>query len=437
MPSEDPGRGSGPRDRDDRDGTGRDREPSDRPASQSGWDESASGPTSANGGTADVGAGRLDDDHPSGPGDEARRPPTPRAIDHAFHVTEVRTEGDRVYYFGHALVSDDLEAAIAPAFRNSGYAISHVERAGEDVVVARPAATGVDGVPWTHLLLFVLTIGSTLIAGSMWFFVNPIQEPTQIWKGWPFSVGIMTVLGVHEMGHYVMTRRHDVDATLPYFIPVPTLIGTMGAVIRMKGSMPDRKALFDIGVAGPIAGLIATIAVTVVGLYLDPVTAPAELANSENAQEIAIGFPPLMHVLSWITGQPLYYDDPLTTVHPVVVAGWVGMFVTFLNLIPVGQLDGGHVVRAIAPEYQATIAAVIPGLLYALAAYLLFVRDLAPRNVTLWLVWGTIALGLAFVGPATPTDDSTDLGWKRTLIGLATFAVGLACFAPVPIAIVS
>ncbi|AGN00567.1 peptidase M50 [Salinarchaeum sp. Harcht-Bsk1] len=435
MPSEDPGRGVGPRDRDGRDGTERDREPSDRrdrSERQSRW-----GAASANGGTADLGPGSLDAEQPGGPGTDANRPPPPSAIDHAFHVTEVRTEGDRVYYFGHALVGDDLEAAITPAFRNAGYAISHVERAGEDVVVARPAASGVDGVPWTHLLLFVLTIGSTLIAGSMWFFVNPIQEPTQIWKGWPFSVGIMTVLGVHEMGHYVMTRRHDVDATLPYFIPVPTLIGTMGAVIRMKGSMPDRKALFDIGVAGPIAGLIATVAVTVVGLYLDPVTAPAELATSENAQEIAIGFPPLLHFLSWLTGQPLYYDDPLTTVHPVVVAGWVGMFVTFLNLIPVGQLDGGHVVRAIAPEYQATIAAVVPGVLYALAGYLLLVRDLAPRNVTLWIVWGTIALALAFVGPATPTDDSTDIGWKRTVVGIATFVVGMTCFAPVPIAIVS
>jgi len=204
----------------------------------------------------------------------------------------------------------------------------------------------------------------------------------------------------------------------------------------MKGRMPDRRALFDIGVAGPIAGLVATVVVTVIGLHLEPVTAPASLAASESSQEIAIGFPPLLEFLAWATGQPLYYDDPLTSVHPLVIAGWVGMFVTFLNLIPVGQLDGGHVVRAIAPEYQATVAAVVPAVLYALAGYLLLVQDVAPRNVTLWLVWGTIARGLAFVGPATPSDDDTELGTKRTLIGLVTFAVGLTCFAPLPIAIV-
>jgi membrane-associated protease RseP (regulator of RpoE activity) len=412
MPSEDPDRGTGPT--------------PDATANGGTVDGFSGGPEAVGGPAGDAAAEQ--------PGDATDSPPSPDTFRHAFRVTEVRTEGDRVYYFGHALV-DDLGSELRPAFERSGYAISHVERAGEDVVVARPATTGVDGVPWTHLVLFVLTIGSTLFAGSVWFYVDPIQEPTQIWRGWPFSVGILTVLGVHEMGHYVMTRRHDVDATLPYFIPIPTLIGTMGAVIRMKGHMPDRKALFDIGVAGPIAGLVATVVVTVIGLHLDPVTAPASVVNAENTQEIALGFPPLLHFLSWVTGQPLYYEGP-TTVHPVVIAGWVGMFVTFLNLIPVGQLDGGHIVRAIAPEHQATVSTVVPGLLYGLAGYLLVVEGLAPRNVTLWLVWGTIALVLAFVGPATPTDDSTELGTKRTLVGIGTFLVGLACFAPVPIAVV-
>jgi len=392
----------------------------------------------ANGGVADAedGWGERPIAEALGADGDAGPPPTPRDIEHAFHVTEARTEGDRVYYFGHALLSSGLARALGPEFQAAGYSISHVERAGEDVIVARPTSTGVDGIPWTHLVLFVLTIGSTLVAGSMWFYVDPIQSPGQIWRGWPFSLGIMTVLGVHEFGHYAMTRRHDVDATLPYFIPVPTLIGTMGAVIKMRGRMPDRKALFDIGVAGPIAGLVATVVVTVIGLHLDPVTAPAELANSESSQEIAIGFPPLLEFLAWATGQPLYYEDLRTTVHPLVIAGWVGMFVTFLNLIPVGQLDGGHVVRAIAPEYQATIAAVIPGVLYALAGYLVLFEGVAPRNVMLWVLWGTIALGLAFVGPATTSDDDTELGTKRTLVGIATFVVGLTCFAPLPIAVV-
>ncbi|GAB3684014.1 site-2 protease family protein [Salinarchaeum chitinilyticum] len=437
MPPEDPRRGSDPSGGDDGE-SGGPPDQGDR-ASRSRDRHAVSSDAAANGGTVDGTDYGTGDEWAAGQrdrsGDATAPPPSPRDIEHAFHVTEVRSEGDRVYYFGHALVDEGLARALGSTFERAGYEISHVERAGEDVVVARPQTTD-GGVPWTHLLLFLLTIGSTLIAGSYWFYVDPVQEPGQIWRGWPFSVGIMTVLGVHELGHYAMTRRHDVDATLPYFIPVPTLIGTMGAVIRMKGRMPNRKALFDIGVAGPIAGIVATIVVTVIGLHLDPVTAPASLANAEGTQEIAIGFPPLLQFLAWATGQPLYSGDPMTSVHPLVIAGWVGMFVTFLNLIPVGQLDGGHVVRSLAPAYQQAVSLAIPPLLYGLAAYLLVVRNVAPRNVLLWVVWGTIALGLAFLGPATPMDDDTTLDGKRRLVGIATFAVGLTCFAPVPIAIV-
>jgi len=433
MPPEDPRRGPDSSGGGRRTGTD---PPDDGQPGDGGDDSPYWSSTSANGGAVD----RRDGEWPAtqgGPGDTSVPPPSPREIERAFHVAEVRTEGDRVYYFGHALVEEGLAPALSTTFERAGYEISHVERAGEDVVVARPQTTDDGGLPWTHLLLFVLTIGSTLVAGSYWFYVDPVQEPGQIWRGWPFSVGIMTVLGIHELGHYAMTRRHGVDATLPYFIPVPTLIGTMGAVIRMKGRMPDRRALFDIGVAGPIAGIVATVVVTVIGLHLDPVTAPASLANAENTQEIAIGFPPLLQFLAWLTGQPLYFEDPATTVHPLVIAGWVGMFVTFLNLIPVGQLDGGHVVRSLAPAYQQAISVAIPPILYGLASYLLVVRNVAPRNVLLWVIWGTIALGLAVLGPATPMDDDTELDRKRRLVGIATFVVGLSCFAPVPIAIVS
>jgi len=363
--------------------------------------------------------------------------PSPAAIQAVFHTHEVRRERGRVYYFGHALVGDaELRQALRTTFADAGYRLSHVERAGEDVLVARPRSTGDDGIPWLNVVLFVATLCSTLVVGSMWFYVDPVQNPGQIWRGWPFAVGIMTVLGVHELGHYAMTRYHDVEATLPYFIPVPTLIGTMGAVIRMKGQMPDRKALFDIGVAGPVAGLVATVVVTLIGLHLDPVTAPASLAESGATYELALGFPPLLQFLAWLSGQPLYFDDPMTTVHPLVIAGWVGMLVTFLNLIPVGQFDGGHVLRAIAPEHQTTVAAVVPAVLYSLAGYLLLVQGIAARNVMIWAVWGTAALGLAAVGPATPMDDDTAIGPRRKLLGAATFLVGLACFTPVPIAVV-
>jgi membrane-associated protease RseP (regulator of RpoE activity) len=279
----------------------------------------------------------------------------------------------------------------------------------------------------------VATVLSTLYAGSLWYHIDLAANPLNVLQAWPFTLAIMGVLGVHELGHYVMSRYHGVNATLPYFIPVPTLIGTMGAVIKMKGRMPDRDALFDIGVAGPIAGLVATVAVTAVGLSLDPIAVPDAVQTSDQAVQIHLGFPPLMHGIAWVVGQPLAYGEGLA-VNPVVIGGWVGMFVTFLNLLPVGQLDGGHVLRAMAGEHQKRIAALVPAVLFALAGYLYFVADVAGNAVFIWVVWGLFAAVFAFVGPANPVRDEP-LDRRRALVGVATLLVGLLCFTPVPIAI--
>ncbi|WP_148286722.1 site-2 protease family protein, partial [Halarchaeum acidiphilum] len=212
----------------------------------------------------------------------------------------------------------------------------------------------------------------------------------------------MGVLGVHEFGHYLMTRYHDVDASLPYFIPIPfTPIGTLGAVIRMRGVMPDRKALFDIGVAGPVAGLVATIVVSAVGLLLPPISVPAIPADG-----VAIGFgnPPLLRLIAWAIGRPLSYGDGLA-VNPVVFGGWVGMFVTFLNLLPAGQLDGGHVMRAVfGPAYER-VAPVVPAVLFGLAAYVYVVPNAANAAVV-WTMWGVITSLFVFRGSARPIEET-------------------------------
>ncbi len=302
------------------------------------------------------------------------------------------------------------------------------------VLVAEPIDVGIDGVPWTNLLLFLATVLSTLFAGAQWYYIDPFAQPTEIWRAWPFSVAILLVLGVHEMGHYVLSRYHRVNASLPYFLPVPTLIGTMGAVIKMKGRMPDRRALFDIGVAGPLAGLVATVAVTVVGLHLPPVHAPQNVVE-ESGVVIQLGYPPLLELLATAVDQPLYREDPTTAVNPVVIGGWVGMFVTFLNLIPVGQLDGGHILRAMAGELQETIAALVPGALFALAGYLYYVGDYSGNSVFIWVFWGLFAALIAAAGPARPVDDGR-LDRGRLVLGVVTFVLGVLCFMPVPIAIV-
>jgi len=354
-----------------------------------------------------------------------------------FRVYEARSDGDRLVYFGEPLASRDaILRSVWPRFRERGYEVTLAERTGEHVLVAEPIDVGVHGIPWTNVALFLATLVSTFYAGTMWYYIrDPMAHPVHtVLTTWPFVAAVLGVLGIHELGHYVMSRYHEVDATLPYFIPFPTIIGTMGAVIRMKGQMPDRRALFDIGVAGPIAGLVATVVVTAIGLSLAPIHVPQWVLSSPNTMQLKFGYPPLFQFIAMLTGRPITYNDPTLAVNPVVFGGWVGMFVTFLNLLPVGQLDGGHIVRALLGRRQPTVAALVPAVLFGLAGYLYYVQNVGSA-VGLWAFWGLITLVFAFAGPANPIREGT-LDDKRKLVGILTLVVGLLCFTPVPIAII-
>jgi membrane-associated protease RseP (regulator of RpoE activity) len=233
-----------------------------------------------------------------------------------------------------------------------------------------------------------------------------------------------------------MSRYHGVNASLPYFIPLPlTHIGTMGAFIRMRERIPTRRALFDIGAAGPLAGLVATVVVTVVGLHLDPVTYSTATVSDPNTAYIRFNDPLLLHLLADLTGQPLSYADPRKVVNPVVFAGWVGCFVTLFNLLPAGQLDGGHVLRALLGERQETVAAAVPALLFGFAGYLYAFRAVGTAAV-IWVVWGVITMVLAYLGPATPIRDRP-LDPGRKVLAVATFLLGALCFMPVPFQVIS
>ncbi|WP_312911328.1 site-2 protease family protein [Natronosalvus caseinilyticus] len=372
---------------------------------------------------------------PADPTDPVDGPPL-ESIEPAFSVYEIAVDDEEIRYYGTPQMAPErMMRELWRDFRDAGYDVQLTVRRGEYVLVAEPLSLGPDGVPWTNVFLLLATVVSTLFAGTMWYGIDPIADPTEMWRAWPFTVAILGVLGVHEMGHYVLSRYHRVDASLPYFLPVPTLIGTMGAVIKMKGQMPDRKALFDIGVAGPIAGLVATVVVTVVGLHLPPVPVP-EGATDPNATQIRLGFPPMLELIAVAVDQPLYADDQTRNVNPVVIGGWVGMFITFLNLIPVGQLDGGHILRAMAGDLQETIAALVPGVLFALAGYLYYVGDYSGNSVFIWVFWGLFTGLLAAVGPAVPIDDDR-LDRKRFALGVVTFGLGLLCFMPAPIAVIN
>jgi membrane-associated protease RseP (regulator of RpoE activity) len=377
--------------------------------------------------------------------------PSPAALSSVFAVETVRRDGDSLLYLGEPRVGPGaLEREVWPTFREAGYEVQFttVAESEEDPIsgvelttqrhalVARPSSVGIDGIPWLNIVTFVLTILTTLYAGSIWYH-EPLTGPLDIVTGekWKFTFAVMSVLGVHELGHYVLSRYHRVDASLPYFIPIPTFIGTLGAVIRMKGRIPDRKALFDIGVAGPLAGLAMAVVVSVVGLYMDPIEVPQRVIESQDAVEVEFGYPPLLLFLQEVTGQPLSYDDPAKAVSPILFGGWVGMFVTFLNLIPVGQLDGGHLVRAMLGKRQETVGAIVPMALFGLAGYLYLFEDVGGNVPFLWGFWGLLTLGLARAGPATPVYEES-LDRKRMAIGILTFVLGALCFIPVPFEII-
>jgi len=404
----------------------------------------------------------------SGP---AGDPPSPDQLAGVFAVSSVQQTGSTVRYVGDPLMPPDaVVEQLRPVFRQRGYELrleglgsespavsnggtavsgpgvdgsitvsggSANARPNQYELIAEPVDTDTGGVPWLNIGLLLATIASTLYVGaSAWYYIPVAEDPLRIFEAWPFAVAMLGVLGIHELGHYAAARYHGVDVTLPYFIPFPSYLGTMGAVINIRGRIPDRTALFDIGVAGPLAGLVATTVVTVIGLSIDPITVPERVANSDTGVIITFNYPLLFQALEALVNALGLGTEvgPGESVHPIVFAGWAGMFFTFLNLLPVGQLDGGHIVRSIVGQRQETVAAAVPGALFALAGYLYFTRDPPPVGFGvwgLWVFWGLFATGLAYAGPARPTVDAP-LDRQRMLLGLFTFLLGLACFTPVP-----
>ncbi|RLI84638.1 MAG: site-2 protease family protein [Archaeoglobales archaeon] len=256
---------------------------------------------------------------------------------------------------------------------------------------------------WINLALLAATFVSTTFMGSLMF------EGFDVIGGMTYSIAIMFVLGFHEMGHYVFARRWGMKTSLPYFIPFPSFIGTLGAIIRHRGRIPSRKALFDVGVSGPLFGILASMIVTFVGLRM-------KFEPSYEGLTVTLGVPPLFEFIAGLVG----YEGKF--IHPVAFAGWVGMFVTFLNLIPVGQLDGGHILRAMVGEKAEIIYRVIP--------VTLMVLGLMTKS-SIWIFWGLITLFFSIQTHPKPVEDKP-IDAKRFAIGVLTFAFGILCFTPTP-----
>ncbi|OGW45889.1 MAG: hypothetical protein A2Y66_08295 [Nitrospirae bacterium RBG_13_41_22] len=269
--------------------------------------------------------------------------------------------------------------------------------------------------PFFHLFLFILTLFSTLIAGALHTGIDLLKEPEKIYKGLPFALTLMTILLVHELSHYFASKKHHTKATLPYFIPAPTIIGTFGAFIKMKSPIMTRKALVDIGASGPIAGFIISVIVSMIGLSLSKVVAIGETKGA-----LGLGDSLLFSFLSdmILNYQPGFQDIAL---HPVAFAGWIGLFVTSLNLIPIGQLDGGHIAYALLGEKHFLLSNIL-------------VATMVLLGLLLWEGWTIWAVLLIILGLRHPPvlQWEVPLDTKRRFIGWVSLTIFVFTFIPVP-----
>lgn len=280
---------------------------------------------------------------------------------------------------------------------------------------------------WPYPVFFLLSLYTMLsssaalpedpdrVIGVPPFFVI-ILDPAALAHGIPYAAWLVAILGCHEMGHYLACRYYRIDATPPLFLPGPVFpFGTLGAFIRIRSPFPDRKSLFDVGVAGPLAGFVVTVPALLVGL------ARSQVVPAEGSGGIELGDSLLMLALTRLAA-PEIPEGHTLLLHPAAYAGWVGLFATALNLLPVGQLDGGHMIYAVSRRFHRAASLVTLGALLALGVGLYYP----------WAFWAGV-LGL-LMGPRHPPllDESRPLSAGRALVALLCLAIFVLCFIPTP-----
>ncbi len=253
---------------------------------------------------------------------------------------------------------------------------------------------------------------------DLWPWVWVWRHPDLYILGWTFSFTLLGILLVHEFGHYIACRVHGISATLPWILPAPTLSGTAGAVIRIRSRIPSRNALMDVGIYGPLAGYVASVIAVGVGFVLS-------FKSQADAPDgiVVFGSEPItiraVHALleHWNPAIPSF--DQIAP-HPVLVAGWIGLFITSLNLIPGGQLDGGHLLYAVSPRTHSLLTKLLPFVLFLAGAF----------YWVGWILWGAILLIPAMRHPRVPVE--TNLSRGRLVLGCIGLAIFLLTFTPTP-----
>lgn len=314
----------------------------------------------------------------------------------------------------------------------------------EDLVVLQAVPQVADkktGKPWVNLVLFILTLLSVLFIGAANENIDLLAHPEQLLLGVPFAATLLGILTAHELSHYFVGRRYGSPVSLPYFIPLPlSLFGTMGAVILQRAPMRSRKALFDIGVAGPLGGLIVAVPLLFFGLSGTLVGKAAEFMGDLPAGSLISEGNSLLYLFAKLVmfgrilpdaaGNDVWLSSPSPT-GAVAFAAWAGLLVTALNLFPIGQLDGGHIAYALWGRKAWTLARLFVGLAFGWGAILLLLGNGAGWT---WLLWAFLGQLMGPRHPA-PLNDLTPLDPRRRLLGWLMVVIFILVLVPIPIMI--
>jgi membrane-associated protease RseP (regulator of RpoE activity) len=382
-------------------------------------------------------------------------------VSRVFRIEDVTTgdpaKGPQWRFRGHLLYDDSVSAydQLAAAVKPHGLTpLFRLEKGEQVIYLVNSPAKQKPANPWVNVVLFVITVFSVMLAGATPDGPLPADPLGQIlallrniFTGWPFALAMLGILLAHEFGHYLVSRYHRTPATLPYFIPFPfSPLGTMGAAILMKGIPKNKRILFDIGVAGPLAGMLIAIPVLFLGLKLSAldtvIASPNSFIEGNSliylfAKYAVFGkllpepatYGNLSPFLYWLryffTGTPSPIGGTDVFIHPVAFAGWAGLLVTALNLVPAGTLDGGHVVYSLFGE-KARKA--FPFLIAIMAALGFFWSG--------WWLWAFLLFWLGRVNAET-LDQITPLDSKRRLVAFLVIVLFVLVFTPVPFSLLS
>jgi membrane-associated protease RseP (regulator of RpoE activity) len=349
-----------------------------------------------------------------------------------FRVAAVTPRPDvpAIAFAGRFLAEPDASyAELYRRFQRHGHTPFIRHEDGQDVILAVEGLVDQSrtGNPWLNFLLLAATILTTLAAGAMMrgYSVvgslklgSPLALLQALLAGASFAITLMGILGVHELGHYVAARLHGVRASLPYFVPMPFGLGTLGAFIAIRSPMKNRRVLFDIGLAGPYAGLLAAIPLLLLGLLLSS-TSYVPISYPGRTLEVLGSSLLIRIVVHFLADIP---EGQTIVLHPVFFAAWIGLFLTGINLLPAGQLDGGHAAYALLGRAAHGLAIFTFGLLILAGIF----DDV---NRTFWFIWAFFVM-LGGLRHPPPMNDITAIGWPRRLIGLLTFLLFFLLFTP-------